>query len=207
MSHNSKTPAPQPDAAGLPELVQKFVHCNGMGAVIVEGPRYAAVCEWIAYAQQAVAQQEDVWVRRCNATARERDQYQARAENYTRMLAIAQENGFETVSDAIDQALHLRAEVKRLNEWADTFTDAHLKERQTGDALLKEKQAELDQCRAQSARDRQDAERYRWLKNYPYNLGSWISYEYEKKPEYESDWSKTVEVAIDAAIAKEQKHG
>lgn len=34
------------------------------------------------------------------------------------------------------------AEVARLNEWADSFTDAHLKERQTGDALVKEVRGE-----------------------------------------------------------------
>lgn len=35
------------------------------------------------------------------------------------------------------------AEVARLNEWADGFTDTHLRERKTGDELIKELRAQL----------------------------------------------------------------
>lgn len=34
----------------LPDEVQAFVHCQGMGGMIVEGPQYHAVCEWITNA-------------------------------------------------------------------------------------------------------------------------------------------------------------
>lgn len=46
----------------------------------------------------------------------------------------------------------LREEVARLNKWADSFTDAHLKERQTGDALVKEVR-ELNARQAQRIAD------------------------------------------------------
>jgi uncharacterized coiled-coil DUF342 family protein len=49
----------------------------------------------------------------------------------------------EKCAEYTKQIAKLEAEAQRINKWADEFTDAHLKERKNGDALLKEKHREL----------------------------------------------------------------
>ena len=81
-----------------------------------------------------------------------------------------------------------KREIDRLNQWADSFTDIHLKERQTGDALVKEtmhraEKAEkelaevkrvtfdpavlekMNALEAELAGYKADADRYRWLRD------------------------------------------
>lgn len=45
----------------------------------------------------------------------------------------------------------LEAEIERLNKWADGFSDAQLKERQTGEAYQRELRSERDTLAAQNA--------------------------------------------------------
>lgn len=69
---------------------------------------------------------------------------QAPTESYH--IVAAANNALAALQSQLLQAqeenARLVAEVDRLNKWADSFTDSHLKERQTGDALIKEVQAE-----------------------------------------------------------------
>ena len=46
-----------------------------------------------------------------------------------------------------------KREIDRLNQWADSFTDAHLKERQTGDALVKETMQRAEQAVADKIKE------------------------------------------------------
>lgn len=58
-----------------------------------------------------------------------------------------------------EQKERAEAEVARLNQWADSFTDAHLKERQTGDALVKETMQRALKAEAERDAALKDAER------------------------------------------------
>ena len=49
-----------------------------------------------------------------------------------------------------EELAEAKREIDRLNQWADSFTDAHLKERQTGDALVKETMQRAEQAEARA---------------------------------------------------------
>ena len=66
------------------------------------------------------------------------------------------------------------AEIKRLNEWADSATDGHLKERQTSNELLNvvkdlnaKQGEEIASLRAELEQARKDAERWQMFVNAP----------------------------------------
>jgi len=52
-------PATAQELLELPQIVQEFVDCRYMGAVVVESNQYAAVCDYIAAAVQATAALRD----------------------------------------------------------------------------------------------------------------------------------------------------
>lgn len=76
-------------------------------------------------------------------------------EDIVKRLRTQVTNRSKVAYDAADEIESLRAqlatanaEVARLNEWADGFTDTHLRERKTGDELIKELRAQLAEVTA-----------------------------------------------------------
>lgn len=84
----------------------------------------------------------------CERLTRERDEAR---EKELHMLHAANEIG-----QKLEAA---EAEVERLNDWADKFSDAQLKERALADATIKEKMGEIQTLRARVAELEAEMER------------------------------------------------
>jgi len=65
----------------------------------------------------------------------------------------------EPLKQCREELAEAKREIDRLNQWADSFTDAHLKERQTGDALVKETLQRAEQAEARALAAEKDSGR------------------------------------------------
>ena len=128
----------------------------------------------------------------------------AEAWDMAMKVNIAEEEKLEAQHEAREQ----REEVARLNQWADSFTDAHLKERKTGDALVKELQQRAESAEqanaalvAENESLRKDAERYRWLRSEGFDRPAqmWVTPLNDNVPIVHTD--------LDAAIDNAMKGG
>jgi|SRR5579862_1004710 len=85
-------------------------------------------------------------------------------ETIRRLTVEARANTTTMLMDVVAERDALREEVERLNKWADDFSDAQLKERQTAEEYQRELRAERGSLRAELEAAKNDARRWQYVR-------------------------------------------
>ena len=106
--------------------------------------------------------------------------------------------------DAIAQMDRLRAEVERLNKWADSFSNSQLEERRTGEQYQRELRAEVERLRAALETA---AKRFDYIAAAaPREIASPVTGAAEARASAEQQKNERMSAAVEAAAARKRAY-